>query len=265
MRRIGNPSAVRLPSGARGRLLCNEGSAYHKPRTTLTNFKTHLRPPAPGRRADGSAPARRSVTAGLREAEAELRHGLVGVRLVGRIPSPRDRWGSVGTPRWARIRRTGSRSVMTATTRRRPRQRGHSRTSTENDRRRRDAQSTLGDVAYNTPPTRRSQCLTEGILGASMMTSPGLDRDLGGGTSALALEPPLRWGSLAAPRSGGECCLPAGVLGVPAAVASGRGCSRSRERRPSRRRRRWISPRRRVTLRRRRSGRCSGTPTGSSR
>jgi hypothetical protein len=55
---------------------------YKRP-TLLTNFKAHLRP-RPSR--PGGAPSREPVlAASLREVETELRHGLVGVRLVGRV------------------------------------------------------------------------------------------------------------------------------------------------------------------------------------
>lgn len=52
--------------------------------------------------------------------------------------------GSVPRPRWARMRRIGSRSVMTATTRSRPWHLGHSRASTDKLRRSSVAQSTRG-------------------------------------------------------------------------------------------------------------------------
>jgi hypothetical protein len=66
---------------------------------------------------------------------------------------------------------------MAATTRSRPWHFGHSRTSTEKDRRSKDAQSTRGEVAY--PAEQAIPVLHREDVRRELMTSPGRTDDRG--------------------------------------------------------------------------------------
>ena len=116
-------------------------------RTLLTNSKAHLGCRAPSAPVFLPAPPRQLPRAP---------YGRPRASCAGASSSPTSSVGSraratggasVGMPRCARMRRTGARSVMTATTRSRPWHLGHSRTSTERLRRSSVAQSTRGCTA----------------------------------------------------------------------------------------------------------------------
>jgi hypothetical protein len=62
------------------------GSVCYKPPSQLINFKAHRRAPArPAARSGGPV-----VAAGLHEVEGQLRHRLVTVQLIGRVPRACD-------------------------------------------------------------------------------------------------------------------------------------------------------------------------------